>query len=63
MAGKIRGILKENQSDIDTLLGEHARLVVAERRGQNIASILLVKASFSREILEEEEDQECDERL
>ena len=59
MAGKIRGILKENQSDIDTLLGEHTRLVVAERRGQNTASMLFAKASFSREIVEEGEDQEC----
>ena len=59
MAGKIRGILKENQSDIDTLLGERTRLVVAERRGQNTASMLFAKASFSREVIEEGEDQEC----
>ena len=49
----------ENQSDIDTLLGEPTRLIVAERRSQNTASMLFAKSSFSSEYAEEKEDQRC----
>ena len=47
MSKKIKAILRENQDDINTLLGEPTRLIVAERRNQNTASILFAKLSFS----------------
>ena len=47
MSSKIKEILNENQQDINTLLGEDTRLIVAERRNNNIASTLFAKSSFS----------------
>ena len=48
MSKKIKAILRENQDDINTLLGEPTRLIVAERRNQNTASIYLQNRVFQK---------------
>ena len=48
MATRIKKIIREYQEDIDELVGTPTRLVVAERRNANIASLLFAKSSFSR---------------
>ena len=60
MTRKIKDILKENQRDIDTLLGGPTRLIVAERRNNNIASTLFAKSSFSQCLTPEGENQKCE---
>ena len=59
MSGQIKHILKENQDDINTLLGAPTRLIVAERRNQNTASLLFAKSGFSSETLERNPNQKC----
>ena len=59
MSRTIKRILSENQFDIDTLLGGQTRLIVAERRNSNIASMLFAKSSFSRNITPVGADQRC----
>ena len=59
MSRKIRDVLKENQNDINELLGEEVRLIVAERRNLNIASALFAKSAFSKKQVEEKETQRC----
>ena len=59
MSKQIKLILKENQNDIDTLLGGPTRLIVAERRNANTASILFAKSGFSKELLGMGSDQKC----
>ena len=59
MSKKIKAILRENQDDINTLLGESTRLIVAERRNQNTASILFAKSGFSKVDLPMNESQKC----
>ena len=60
MTRKIKDILKENQRDIDILLGGPTRLIVAERRNNNIASTLFAKSSFSQCLSPEGENQKCE---
>ena len=58
MCKSIKKILQENQHDINALLGP-TRLIVAERRNSNIASMLFAKASFSQNIVPVGRDQKC----
>ncbi len=41
MSKKIKAILHENQADIDKLLGGPTRLIVAERKNNSTASLVL----------------------
>ena len=59
MSSQIKGILRESQQDIDTLLGEQTRLIVAERRNNNIASLLFAKSSFSLSPTPAKDTQKC----
>ena len=59
MAKNIKRILNENKFDIETLLGGPTRLIVAERRNSNIASMLFAKSSFSKDIIPVGIDQQC----
>ena len=59
MSMQIRKIVYEIQTDIDLILGEPTRIVVAERRNPNTAALLFAKSSFSRCIKEESDNQEC----
>ena len=59
MRKKIKEVLTKNQNDINDLLGGDTRLIVAERRNQNIASALFAKSAFSREQLKKNESQKC----
>ena len=59
MCRGIKKILEENKFDIDTLLGGPTRIIVAERRNCNIASLLFAKSSFSQSIVPVGLDQEC----
>ena len=59
MCKNIKRILSENKFDIETLLGGPTRLIVAERRNNNIASLLFAKSSFSRDIIPVGVDQQC----
>ena len=56
---QIKEILRENQHDINGLLGSDTRLIVAERRNTNIASTLFAKSAFSREERVMNENQKC----
>ena len=47
MVKKIKELLKECQTDIESLLGK-TKIIVAERRNGNIASTVFAKSSFSR---------------
>ena len=55
----IRSILRENQADINKLLGGPTRLIVAERKNNSTASLLFGKSSFSKCITEESVNQKC----
>ena len=55
----IKQILADNKHDIETLLGCPTRIIVAERKNNNIASMLFAKSSFSRNVIPVGIDQEC----
>ena len=59
MCKSVKKILADNKHDIETLLGQPTRIIVAERRTNNIASMLFAKSSFSRNIIPVGIDQEC----
>ena len=59
MCKSIKRILEENQHDINLLLGEPTRIIVAERRNSNVASMLFAKSSFSQSITPVGTDQKC----
>ena len=59
MCKNIKKILNENKFDIDTLLGGPTRLIVAERRNSNIASMLFAKSSFSQNPVPIGSNQKC----
>ena len=48
MCKSVKKILYDNKDDIETLLGGSTRIIVAERRNSNIASMLFAKSSFSK---------------
>ena len=59
MSKHIKKILTESKRDIETLLGGSTRIIVAERRNSNIASMLFAKSSFSKIIVPVGPDQKC----
>ena len=59
MSKQIRSILKDNQTDINKLLGGPTRLIVAERKNNSTASLMFGKSSFSKCLVQESENQEC----
>ena len=59
MRKKIKEILRENQNDINEILGGDTRLIVAERRNMNIASTLFAKSAFSKEEILMKANQRC----
>ena len=59
MCKSIKKILEDNKPDIETLLGGPTRIIVAERRNSNIASMLFAKSSFSRSITPIGHNQKC----
>ena len=59
MSKMIKSILKENQTDLDKLLGGPTRLIVAERKNNSTASLVFGKSSFSKAVVNESVDQEC----
>ena len=59
MRKKIKDILKNNQVDIDKLLGGHTRLIVAERKNNSTASLVFAKSSFSKCAVTQGTDQKC----
>ena len=52
-SAQIRKIIKENQEIINHLFGKEIKIVVAERRNPNTASILFAKSAFAQEICED----------
>ena len=61
MVSEIKKLVKENQSDIDRLLGK-TEVVVAERRNGNVSSSVFAKSSFSREEHFLKSNQKCNGR-
>lgn len=59
MSRKIKSIMKDNQDDINRLLGGPVRLIVAERKNNSTASLVFAKSSFSKCIADEGSDQKC----
>ena len=59
MSTKIKELLEENQNEINEILGEETRLIVAEKRNQNLASTLFAKSSFSKELCDPKDSQKC----
>ena len=58
MSNKIKGILKSSQNEIEKLLGK-VKLVVAERKNNNIASSVFAKSAFSKDNVVVKADQKC----
>ena len=59
MCREIKKIVKECKNDIERLLGENTRIIVAERKNSSIGSEVFAKSSFSRNTVEVKESQEC----
>ena len=58
-SAQIRKIIKENQEIINHLFGKEIKVVVAERRNPNTASILFAKSAFAQKMCEDKESQKC----
>ena len=58
-SSQIRNVVKENKEMIDYLFGKEMKIVVAERRSPNTASLLFAKSSFAKDLVEEKDIQEC----
>ena len=59
MRKKISAILFQNKNDIEELCGGPTRLIVAERKNNNTASLVFGKSAFSKCLIEEGENQKC----
>ena len=59
MSKKIKSIVKENQADIDRLLGGPTQVIIAERKKNSTASLVFAKSSFSKCLIDEAGDQKC----
>ena len=55
----IRKVMKENKEMIDYLFGKEIKVVVAERRNPNTASILFAKSAFAQKLCEDKKSQKC----
>ena len=62
-SSQIRHLMKNNQEMINYLFGKEIKVIVAERRSPNTASLLFAKAGFSRELAVVGDTQECGSRL
>ena len=62
MCTEIKRILKDCKPDIDRLLGEDTRVILAERKNSSIGSCVFAKSSFSENAMEMKEDQKCNGR-
>ena len=58
-SSEIRQIVKNNKEMIDYLFGKEIKIVVAERRSPNTASLLFAKSGFAREQFEVGDSQKC----
>ena len=59
LSTKVKEILRNHQEDINKLLGVPTKLIVAERRNANTASLLFAKSSFSKELVTPKASQKC----
>ena len=59
LSTQVREILRNHQEDINKLLGVPTKLIVAERRNANTASLLFAKSSFSKELVTPKASQKC----
>ena len=59
LATQVKNVLRNHQEDIDKLLGGQTKLIVAERRNANTASLLFAKSAFSKEITTPNASQKC----
>ena len=55
----IRKVMKENEEIINYLFGKEIKVIIAERRNPNTASILFAKSAFAQEICEDKDSQKC----
>ena len=58
-SSQIRKLMKDNQEMINYLLGKEVKIIVAERRSPNSASMLFAKAGFSKELAVGTDTQMC----
>ena len=58
-SSEIRRIVRDNQEMIDYLFGKEMKIVVAERRSPNTASLLFAKSGFAKEQFEVRDSQKC----
>ena len=58
-SSQIRKLMKDNQEMINYLLGKEVKIIVAERRSPNSASLLFAKAGFSKELAVSTGTQKC----
>ena len=61
MRKKVAEVLHENKHDIEELCGGPTRLIVAERKNNNTASLVFGKSAFSKCLIEENVNQKCSE--
>ena len=59
MSTKVKEILKHHQEDINKFLGGPTKLIVAERRNANTASLMFAKSAFSKEMVIPKANQKC----
>ena len=58
-SSQIRNIMKDNQEMINYLFGKEIRVIVAERRNPNTASLLFAKSGFAKEMCLSDDTQKC----
>ena len=61
-SSQIRNIMKDNQEMINYLFGREIRVIVAERRNPNTASLLFAKSGFAKEVCRSFDTQACGSR-
>ena len=59
-SSEIRKIVRNNKEMIDYLFGKEIKIVVAERRSPNTASLLFAKSGFAKEQFVVRSSQKCD---
>ena len=59
MSKAIKKLMKNCNPDINKLLGTKTRIIIAERKNSSIASAVFAKSSFSKNLRELQETQEC----
>ena len=61
-SSQIRKLMKNNQEMINYLFGREIKVIVAERRSPNTASLLFAKAAFANEMAVVRDTQKCGSR-